>query len=289
MALASPILEYKVEAVIGDIRVHCRRIMVWRPRLIGTFRCCKQFLTLLACIFFCGSASASCLSNPLFAHDHVVYAGEVGNRQIRLTLQFDALSQQVSGMYGISGDSISHDIPSQPDGEAVTIHIAGKNGRSDQLRLRAVDSLAAIHSPDANGCLELDGVYLRNGLAEEDVKLLRVTAIKSEYDADRKANEAVALRFQRALIARDKQIVASLLIYPFFSQYGRKTSVWKDAGEVVKHYDEAIQFDAPALRKAVPFLLESRWNKSEFFDGAVCLSEQKVEQMCIGPCVGGCP
>jgi hypothetical protein len=216
-------------------------------------------------------------------------AGEVAGRQIRLTLGFDALSQQVSGMYGISGDSSMHDIPSQSDGETIAIDVVGKNVRGDQLRLHAVGDLAAVNNPDANGCLELYGVLLRKGAAPEDVRLLRVTAIRSEFDAERKANEALALRLQRALMVRDKRTVASLLLYPFSSQYGRKTSVWNNADEVMKHYDDAIQFDASVLRKAVPFLLESHWGKSEFLDGAICLSEQKVEQICVGPCVGGCP
>ena len=258
----------------------------WRGRILEVR---KWILGSMVYLLLCTCASASCLSNPLFAHDHVVYAGEVEGRQIRLTLHFDATSHEVTGLYGISGDSSSHEIAAQPDGEAITIDIAGEKVPSNQLRLHALDRLAAIKSPDANGCLELDGVFLRNGTVVADVTLLRVVVIKSEYDAERKDNEAVALRLQRALMARDKRAVASLLNYPFFSQSGRETSVWNDAEEVVKHYDEAIQVDASALRMAVPFLLDSRWGKSEFLNGAICLSEQKVEQMCVGPCVGGCP
>jgi hypothetical protein len=75
MAFASPSLECKVKAAMGEDHVCDRGVVVRRPWLVDAFTCWKRCFALLACLVSCGSASASCLSNPLFAHDHVVLCG----------------------------------------------------------------------------------------------------------------------------------------------------------------------------------------------------------------------
>jgi hypothetical protein len=232
-----------------------------------------------------------------------IYAGTVADRQIRMLIQYDPATREVSGTYGYNDQpgELSLSGALSADGTALDLEERDSSGvTTGHFNLVFVyptwqpgwDSFGKKSDWD---CMFLNGTWQANTTSSPlKVAVSRQDAMQSTENEKRKKNEVIAYQLQRAILTGDHKKFASLLKYPFWSASVSKkgkviTRIWNTPAEVIKNYDQIMTMPVNYVQHGVPHELETDYEAtSSFLDGNVCIKDEKVHEMCSAGCASRC-
>ena len=243
-------------------------------------------------------AKGACLdwSRSVGRPDHsAVYTGMLGEHPVRIMLHLDVATGHFDGAYGyndqpvvliLTGDMLPEGVGAELDERDPQGHLTGHFTLRFFRPRPAGEDLAAYDKEDRNTCEYLTGSWRSlSGNKKRKVALFPDGEIDPVYDEEREMNEVTAYKLRRAMLDSNRKSFASLLRYPFTKNSGRwVVGVWNNPEEVVKNYNKIIPFSKKQIKDAVPHILQTSQDTSQFMNGSVFITHGKVTLICGGRC-----
>lgn len=264
------------------------------------------YLSVALLLLFASYARGACLHWEKVVDrpgDSTVYAGALGDHQIRMMLHLNVTTGLVDGTYGYSDERGVLMLTGymRPAGDGADFVERNEEGRVTgnlsvaffQPRSNWGGSWEFFKSgmkQSPSECSFLTGIWQPepwDGNPGQLVSLQYVGSIDPSNNAARLKNEATAYEFMQAVLHGDKKKIVSLLHYPFHSydnsRKGQRTKTWTTPESVLKNYGKLIKLNK-YQRRAVPHMLFTSSGMTEFMNRSVYIYDGKITWICDGAC-----
>lgn len=223
-----------------------------------------------------------------------IYVGVIGSHPVRVMLRLDPATGHLDGVYGYSGQPGLLKLTGTLRADAAGADLDEQDSRghsTGNIRLSFAEHLEPGQDPVLAKkyparCDAPVGTW-RSLSANESLRigLHRDGEWVAGNENEEQMDDIVALKLQRALLAKDRSAFAALLQYPFYTVGFRSGAhAWSRPDDVIKHYAEIMRMTDIDVRKAVPHLLAADKTGAAYISGSVYLSHGKVTMMCEGRC-----